>query len=690
MAVDTQTPSGPLRAGVDVGGTFTDIIILDQRSGRIRSAKLPTDYQDPVAPILAGLKLLDADQQLSVLHHATTLSTNAILEGRLPQGVLLTTEGFRDVLDIGRIQRPEEGIYDFNFDTPPALISRQFRLEVAERIGSRGETVLPLDENSLRQTLLAISENSEIRSIAVSTLFSFINPAHEQRIGELVQQLLPTIHYSLSSDVAPEIREFERTSTVVLDALLKPVVVPYLSRLDQELRESGIATTRIMMASGGLTSCEDAARAPVTTINSGPSAGVLAAANLGRSLNINELITVDMGGTSLDIGVVENGQASYRFDGKIAGYPLRIAAIDVAAVAAGGGSLALVDELGFVQVDRESAGSDPGPACYGRGGTRPTITDSDVVLARLGSDLGGRGGLTLDRQLADQALEETVATPLGINVDAAASGVLDIIQARMTKAIASNTLEKGLDIRHLPLLVYGGAGPTHGVELAAALGMSRVIVPYFAGNFSAIGLLLCPLRRDESRMLLKSLQDLTAGELGNVINELQNKATDKLKNVDVGLMTHWSVHMRYAGQGYDLSIASPEPWTGTIGVDDLARLEQQFHRLHERRYAYRSAAEQVEVVQVRVSLVGPELDFPAPDIDHNNAGTGAPVVKPIYFTTERTWHEANIIDRASICTGDQIKGPARVEGEGSSTLIPPNWTARTDRFLNLDIRRNTA
>lgn len=677
-----------LRAGVDVGGTFTDIITLEPASGIIRAAKLPTDYVDPVAPIVAGLAMLDNEQQIDVVHHATTLSTNAILEDRLPQAVLVTTEGFRDVLDIGRIQRPEQGIYDFNFDTPPPLISRQYRLEATERIGSRGEVVTTLDEAALVRLLKQIGADPAVTTIAVSTLFSFINPTHEQRIGELIEQFLPELYYSLSSDVAPEIREFERTSTVVLDALLKPIVVPYLSRLESAIAATGVGTTRIMMASGGLTSCAEAAGMPVTTINSGPSAGVLASANLGRQLGINNLITVDMGGTSLDIGVVENGHAMTRFDGNIAGYPLRIAAIDVAAVAAGGGSVALVDELGYIQVDRESAGSMPGPACYGRGGYRPTITDTDVVLGRLGAEFGGRGGLVLDPELAYDALSDSIAAPLGIKVEEAASSVLDIIQARMTKAIASNTLEKGLDIRHMPLLVYGGAGPTHGVELADALGMNRVIVPYFAGNFSAIGLLLCPIRRDHSQMLLQPLVELGPERISRIINELEREANYSMQRVDVQLTTRISAHMRYAGQGYDLAIPFEKPWRGRMSHEDLKRLELDFHDLHERRYAYRSTLETVELVQVRVSLSGPELDFPPSPNPHIGQPDSIAERKPVYFTTERRWREADIIDRASIIAGDEISGPCRIEGDGSSTLIPPTWTATADRFLNLDIYRN--
>ena len=687
-----------LRAGVDVGGTFTDVVVLDEQSGDIRAIKIPTDYASPVAPILAGVRAIVADQPIAVLHHATTLSTNAILEARLPTGALLTTAGFRDVLDIGRIQRPEEGIYDFNIDTPPPLIPRRRRLEVHERIGPLGEIIEPLDDDDLRVQLRRIAANSAIKTIAVSTLFSFINSAHERRIGEQIEAQLPGRYYSLSSDVAPEIREFERTSTVVLDALLKPILVPYLESLEQTLADKGISTTRIMMASGGLCTATEAADKPVNTINSGPAAGVLAAANLGRQLGIDQLISVDMGGTSLDIGVVEDGQASYRFEGKIAGYPIRIPAIDVAAVAAGGGSLAVVDELGYIQVDRESAGSDPGPACYGRGGKRPTITDSDVILGRLGVTLDGSASenaqsdddqvaaLNLSSELASNAMATCVAEPLAIGVDDAASAVLDVIQARMSKAIAANTLEKGLDIREQPLLVYGGAGPTHAVELAQALGMQRVIVPYFAGNFSAIGLLLCPTRCDESRMLLTPLTAVDVTELNRIIDTLDARARKRLSLSEPTLTTRVSAHLRYAGQGYDLALPVNRSTAKGATADDIAGLVPRFHELHERFYAYQSQDEVIELVQIRVSVIGPELEFPVPPSRERPTQITTPA-ESIYFTQTRSRHDARVIDRASMVKGDSVIGPARVQGEGSSTLIPPSWAATTDRFLNLDIRQ---
>ena len=352
-----------VRAGVDVGGTFTDVVLLDERTGALSSTKVPTDYADPLSPIVDGLSRLRGYEPIAALHHATTLATNAIIEGKLPTGALLTTQGFRDVLDIGRIQRPDAGIYDFNVDNPEPLIPRRLRIEVIERIGARGEVVTALDEADLRNKLRKLGADFALQAIAVAGLFSFLNPDHERRIGEIIGEELPGTHVSLSSDVAPEIREFERTSTVVLDVLLKPLLAPYLHALHQRLAGEGVDHTRIMLASGGLASCAGAADKPVAMINSGPSAGVLAAANLGRQLGLDNLVTIDMGGTSLDIGLVENGRSAQKYESKIAGYPLRVPAIDVAAVAAGGGSLALVDDVGFIQVDRESAGSLPGPAC---------------------------------------------------------------------------------------------------------------------------------------------------------------------------------------------------------------------------------------------------------------------------------------------------------------------------------------
>ena len=682
------------RIGIDVGGTFTDVVRLNTRTGALDSAKVPTDYTDPVAPMLAGISLFEGGANgISTLRHATTLATNAVIENKLPRGALLTTKGFRDVLDIGRIQRPEAGIYDFNIDNPQPLIPRALRLEVTERTGARGEIVVPLDEDALRDTLRGLAAEN-VEGIAVSCLFSFVNPDHEKRISDIVMDELPGVYVSLSSDVSPEIREFERTSTVVLDALLKPVLAPYLATLEDRMTDAGVPSVRIMMASGGLTSCTLAASRPVNIVNSGPAAGVLASANMARALGLDALITIDMGGTSLDIGVVENGQPVQKFEGEIAGYPLRVPMIDVSAVAAGGGSLALVDEIGFIQVDRESAGSVPGPACYGRGGTRPTITDADLLLNRLGDDLAGRGGFTLDRAPAERAFSSEISAHLATDVPTAAAGVLEIIQARMVKAIAGHTLEQGLDIRDLPLLVYGGAGPTHGVELAEAMGMRRAIVPYLAGNFSAVGLLLCPLRWDSAAMVMCAAEDYSDTDLAALIGGLDGEARQTMASTGAdtaALVTHWHAHMRYAGQSYDLAIDLGMPWDRASATGLIDRLVDAFHAQHERRYAYRSDDETVEIVQVRVSVRGTELAFPVPE-DHpgggsdadNDAGAGT---RDVYFTGIRETRAAAVWRRPALSVGKAIAGPAVIEGEGSSALIPPGWTATVDRHLNLDVVR---
>jgi N-methylhydantoinase A len=677
-----------LYLGVDIGGTFTDVVLHDLATGRLAAAKVPTDYADPTRGILAGKALLvAAGQPVAALSHATTLATNALLEGKLPRGALLTTKGFRDVLDIGRIQRPAEGIYDFTIDNPQPLIARALRREVAERIDARGRIVEPLDEAGLRRTLGEL-KSADIAAIAIVFLFAFINPAHEARAAEIVAEELPGLFVSSSALVSPEIREFERSSTTVIDALLKPLMTPYLSRLDREIRQDGVAQVRIMMASGGLTAAALAARQPVTLVNSGPSAGVLAAANLGRRIGAPDLVTIDMGGTSLDIGIVAGGRSVQKYESKIAGLPIRTPMIDVAAVAAGGGSIALVVALGYILVDRESAGSEPGPACYGRGGERPTITDADLLLGRLSGRLGGRGGLALDHAAAERALTRFIAVPLGLDAAASAAGVLRVIQARMVKMISANTLEKGLDVRALPLFVYGGAGPTHGVELAEAMGMRRAIVPYLAGNFSAVGLILSPLRWEVSRMIQAVASELPVDRLEAALTALDREARDRLTEAGADLATvttRWQAHMRYEGQSYDLPVELGRPWTGRLPASIRAELIEAFHALHERRYAYRSDAETVELVLVRVAAEGPETEYPAPPPP--DAAPEPPATRPIFFTGIAGWRDAAVLDRRGLRPGAAIDGPAVIEGEGSSALVPPGWRAQVDGYLNLDIRR---
>ncbi|MEC7488243.1 MAG: hydantoinase/oxoprolinase family protein [Pseudomonadota bacterium] len=674
--------------GIDVGGTFTDIVRLNLRTGVLEAAKVPTDYSDPVASMMIGISRFGKQtENTASLRHATTLATNAVIEHRLTKGALLTTKGFRDVIDIGRIQRPEAGIYDFNIDTPEPMIPRALRLEVEERIGSKGEIVLPLDESALRSSLGSLRSYA-IDSIAVSCLFSFINPVHERRISTIVAEELPGVFVSVSSDVSPEIREFERTSTVVIDAGLKPVMSPYLTNLEERMTDAGISSIRIMTASGGMTDCGLAASRPVNMVNSGPAAGVLASANLARTVGIEDSITIDMGGTSLDIGVVEGGHPVQKFEGEIAGYPLRIPMIDVSAVAAGGGSLAFVDKLGFVQVDHKSAGSVPGPACYGRGGTRPTITDADLILNRLSENVVDGGGLILDRGPAETAFETEICAHLVTDIGSAAAGVLEIIQARMVKAISAHTLEQGLDIRTLPLLVYGGAGPTHGVELAEAMGIRRVIIPYLAGNFSAVGLMLCPFRWDSAAMVMKNTDDLAAGDLAEIIGGLNEKTREIIAQSDIAsddLVTHWHAHMRYSGQSYDLPVETGVIWEGEIPDDTVSCLVDEFHLQHERRYAYRSDDETVEIVQLRVSVRGPEVEFPAPLAFESGSEPASEDTRDIYFTGSRKFLSATVWARQALISGNEIAGPAVVNGEGSSALIPPGWVANVDQHLNLDV-----
>jgi len=682
------------RLGVDIGGTFTDVVLYDLETGRVLAAKAPTDYRDPISGILAGwklaLSLLPKDRQgmqAEGLNHATTLATNAIIEGKLPRGALLTTRGFRDVLDIGRIQRPLEAIYDFNIDNPQPLVPRQLRLEIDERIGAHGEVVEALDEQSVRDAVKLIKAQG-VTAIAVTCLFSFVNPAHERRIAEIVKQEMPEANVSISSAISPELREYERMSTTVMDVLLKPIMAPYLMRLAGRLKEEGIPRTRIMLASGGLTTPALAAERPVTMVNSGPSAGVIASANIGRRMGIDALVTIDMGGTSLDIGIVENGQPVHRYESKAAGYPIRIPMIDVVAVAAGGGSIAHVDNVGYVQVAKESAGSTPGPACYGKGGKRPTITDADLALGRLGNVFGGTGGFRLNAELARDAIRAEIGEKLHIDADEAAAAVLRIIQARMVKAISQNTLEKGLDVRDLPLLVYGGAGPTHGVELADAMSMRTAIIPFLAGNFSALGLLIAPLRWDESRMVMRPSGDVQVAELETWIGEMDKIARARLAESGADpstLGTTWRMHMRYADQAYDVPIDFAEPWTGKLPADVIKQLIDSYDDIHFRRYAYRGQGEVVEFTQLRVAVAGPELPFPTPDA----AGEAPKQLgsREIFYTGESAAFDSPIWAWATLPVGHAILGPAVIEGEGSSALIPPGWRAEVDAYRSLVVRR---
>ncbi len=681
-----------MRLGIDVGGTFTDLVLVDEAGGRIHWAKTFSTPRDPAQAVMSGIrKVLAAAQApadaLTTIVHGTTIGTNALIERKGARVGLITTDGFRDVLDIGRIERPDGGLYDMSVDLPQPLVRRRLRLEVRERIGADGSVVTPLDEDGVRSAARFLRDEG-VEAIAVCYLFSFLNPAHERRTRELCREIYPDAFVSISSEIAPEFREFERSSTTVLNAYLQPIVQRYLDSLSARLREAydGV-DLRLMQASGGMMPLDVARTHAIRIVNSGPAGGAVANSMMGRLAGHLHVIGVDMGGTSFDIGLVEHGRPRVCSDGMLEGYPVKIPMVDVDGIGAGGGSIAWIDPGGALNVGPQSAGAEPGPACYGRGGEHPTVTDANVVLGRINPDYFLGGEIRLDPGRAVRAIEQRVARPLKIPVEDAAWGILRIVTANMVKGISVRVIERGNDVREFAMLAFGGAGPLHAVEIADQLGMKRVIVPTFPSTLSALGAVASDTRHDFVRTLALSERDVTPGILSEALDELEAQGRARLaaeREPPDRLELHGSADMRYQGQSYEIPVPVTE--RRPLTAADVAATIARFHELHRQIYEFSAVDELVEFINVRMVAVGrtrplalPRRPRGAPDPDVARKAT-----RPVWFAGAGTV-PCPVFDRARLAPGHAFAGPSIVEEPASSTVITPRARAEVDEYGNLII-----
>lgn len=686
-----------MRIGIDVGGTFTDIVLIEDESGKVHYGKVLTTHHDLAEGVVQGIdKVLALSGGLQFterdyLVHGTTIGTNALIERTGARTGLITTDGTRDVLEIARIERPDAGLYDIFVDLPAPLVPRYLRHEVAERIGSDGGVVRALDDESAMEAVKALREQ-KVESIAVSLLFSFRNPAHEQRVRDICEELFPQASVSLSSEIAPEFREYERTSTTVINAYLQPVVTEYLDNLSERLRDCyGDVGLRIMQANGGSMTPEIARRHAVNLVNSGPAGGALAAATIGRLTGDEKIVSVDMGGTSFDIGLVDGGRPRLTQDSMVEGFPVKVPMLDVHAIGAGGGSLAWLDAGGALNVGPESARSDPGPACYGRGGQRPTVTDANLVLGRLNPDYFLGGEMQLDLDLARRAIQTHVADGLGLSVEEAASGIIRVVNANMVRGISTGSVKRGYDVREFSLLSYGGAGPLHAVELAQEMDMRRVIVPPYPGTFSALGMLVADTRYDYVSTLARAEGEVTPEELEAGLLALEERGRRQLAAqhvADSDVLIEWSADLRYQGQSYELN--TPIPRKTKLTQADVQEVVARFHKLHYQVYAYGSVDETVEFINLRVAAIGkaPQVRIAAGD---GKAGRKATPVgtRKVYFPGPG-FCETAIYRREALKAGQRLDGPCLIEEVASTTVIPPDATAEVDQFgdLIIDWRRS--
>ncbi len=642
------------RLGVDVGGTFTDLVALVD--GDVVTAKVPSTPDDQSAAVMACIEAAAIEpEQVDAFAHGMTVATNALLERRGARTAVLTTAGFRDVLEIGRQDRP--ALYDLARDRPPPLVRRELRFGIPERMGPDGE-IAPLDEEALAEAIESIRD-SDVESVAVCLLFAFLHDEHERRVERALAAALPRLHVSRSSAVLPEFREFERFSTTVADAYLAPRLAGYLGELGDAAGRAGLPSPLVMQSSGGVVGIDQAARQSAACLLSGPAGGVVGAAYAAAASGYRDVLTFDMGGTSTDVAAIQGGEVLTTTETVVAGVPIRLPMVDVHTVSAGGGSIGWVDAGGALRAGPHSAGAEPGPAAYGRGGREPTVTDANLLLGYLedGRELGGQ--ITLSRDAAERALRDA-GDRSGLSAEEAANGLVHVANAEMAGALRVISIERGLDPREFALVAFGGAGPMHACSLADELGIETVLIPRASGVLSALGLAISDLRHDDVRPFLGTAADASHDELDARFEEMEVAAGEGLE----GARFRRRADLRYRGQSFEL----------TIDAEPLDGLEERFHSAHERRYGYRTGHEPVELVNLRV-VATVEVDKPALR-EPPPAGAEEGARRKAAFDGE--WVDAPVLSRERLGTGSTVAGPAIVEFAESTLVVRPAWSGRVD------------
>ena len=672
-----------VRIAIDTGGTFTDLVLFDPDTGRLVFYKVPSTPTDPSRALVDGVKGLVAragvaNAEILFLIHGTTVATNTILQRRGAHTAFITTEGFRDVLHIQRQDRPH--LYNMRVRRTPPLVPRSLRYELPERILHDGSEALPVDRNRLDELAASLREEG-IEAVGVGLLHSHINPEHERSVGEVLQRALPDATVCLSSDLSREEGEYERFSTCAMNAYVQPVMTNYLKRVNEALSASSVvAPLYVMKSNGGVTSAENAADHCVHTFLSGPAGGVVAGAEIGRRLDRHNLITADMGGTSFDVAMIHERSIAFAKNAEIDGLALKAPMMDIHTIGAGGGSIAWIDSGGALRVGPQSAGAVPGPACYRNGGTEPTVTDANLVLGRLSTDSLLGGAITLDPCAARRVIEEKIAARLKCPVEGAAEGIIRVINASMTAAIRKLTVERGYDPRRFTLVPFGGAGPLHGVELARELGVSDLIIPLAPGVASAEGLVFSNLRSDRIQTHVELLDRLEETAFEQILGDLTGRTIRDLSTSIEGQEPVISrrVGLRYSGQGYDIPIDLPGDSV------DLSSLESAFHIEHERQYGFARRDQQVQLVNIWVSVELPIADDPRRPSERAESKQPAPrSTRPVYLSG--TWHDTAVYERSRLRPGQQINGPAIIEQLDSTILIWPGGHAYVDAWEHVAI-----
>ena len=674
-----------MRIAVDIGGTFTDLVAVDDNGQVFRSKSLttPDDLARGINDCLKGANVDVAGASFFV--HGSTVTINAVLERKGARTGLITTQGFRDGYEIGRGNRPEGS--NLFFKRPVPLVPRDLRLEVDERLYATGEVLTPLDEKSAIATISALKA-AGVGSVAVCLLHAYANAAHEQRLGELLRQQFPEAYVSLSHEILREFREYERTSTTVLNSYVGPLVSNYLVSLEKMLGVAGFrGTFRVMQSNGGVMSAETAKKMPVTMMESGPVAGVIAAAHLGETLDCRHVISFDMGGTTAKSSLIKDFHpevtSSYYVGGYVSGHPMMLPVVDIVEVGNGGGSIAWIDPAGGLKVGPQSAGAAPGPACYGKGGSEPTVTDANLIAGRVDPEYFLGSGIRLQRDKAAQAIVEKIGKPLGLSLEEAALGILTIANFNMSLSVRAVSVEKGYDPRDCALVPSGGGGALHAIAIARELSVPRVIIPPMPAYFSALGMLMADLKHDYVQTFVRELAETTGAEIANAFSTLEKSAmatlTEEGSKPEQILLRRF-LDMRYRGQEYTL----PVPVTEDLrSVTDFTPIRARFDQLHQEHYGHSAPKEPVMMVNLRLSALGKfenKLPLTSASRDEERGERGR---RPVIFESQSV--DCPIYLRNGFKSGDRLEGPAVIEEMGATILVYPGDRMQVNEFGHLVI-----
>lgn len=682
------------RVTVDTGGTFSDFVFFNEDTGEISITKVPSTPKEPFQAVLNGVKeLVDqgaAARDISFFCHGTTVGTNTLLEEKGAKTGLLVTQGFRGIYEVMEQTRGYgPATYDLFFEKPRLLAPPYLTEEIPERVDFRGNVLKPIDVEASLQAVRKLKKKG-VQSVAVCFLFSFMNPDHELKIKEIFAKEFPEANLSLSYEVLPQIREFYRMSTTVINAYIAPVMANYLSRLENRLKEMGVKTPKlyIMQSNGGVSTFEGSTRKPVATVLSGPAGGVIASMGTCERIGVNNIITFDMGGTSCDVALIHQGNPVITTQGRINQRPISLPMLDIHTVSAGGGTIARIDAVGALQVGPDSAGADPGPVCYDRGGAEITVTDANVVIGVLDPNhfLGGR--MKLNKAKAERALEEKIAGPLRLSLLEAADGVLDIINVKMEEAIKAVSSQRGYDIRDFTLVAFGGGGPMHAGRIALDLGIPTVLIPLTPGVHSALGLLMSDVKHDYVRSKLAGLNELDLDEVNGLFAQLTEQAKADLVAegfLDAEIRLDAFLDLRYAGQGYELTVPCPAP---PLKKSDLELMRQRFDAQHEQASGHKAETEPVELVSLRLISYGlvPQAKLSPAKATGRKLAEAKTGERRIYFGKEHGTLNCQIYTRDPLEPGHKISGPAVIEQLDTTTVIHPEQEGTVDNYRNIIIK----